>query len=120
MNKNIIASLNKIANSLDDINYSKEADLITNIMEKLAMRRKFDNAEIHSRNGHFEIYVFDADETPMRNKSFETFREAYIYAKKIAINVSPSAPIDEDLRQFNKEKLREIRERLQKLQEQEK
>jgi len=85
MNKRqIIASLNNIANSLDNSGFYKEANTITNLMKRLA-KEKYEFFMIEKIQGKYKILVRNAgqDFIPQPG-TFESEKEAIEKAKSIA------------------------------------
>jgi hypothetical protein len=85
MNKRqIIASLNNIANSLDNSGLFKEATSITNLMKRLA-KEKYEFFMIEKIQGKYKILVRNAgqDFIPQPG-TFESEKEAIEKAKSIA------------------------------------
>ena len=85
MNKRqIIASLNNIANSLDNSGLFKEATSITNLMKRLA-KEKYEFFMIQKIQGKYKILVRNAGQDFMPQPgTFESEKEAIEKAKSIA------------------------------------
>ena len=85
MNKRqIISSLNNIANSLDNSGLFKEANTITNLMKRLA-KEKYEFFIIEKIQGKYKILVRNAGQDFMPQPgTFESEKEAIEKAKSIA------------------------------------
>jgi hypothetical protein len=85
MNKRqIIASLNNIANTLDNSGLFKEATSITNLMKRLA-KEKYEFFMIEKIQGKFKILVRNAGQDYMPHPGvFESEEEALKEAKHVA------------------------------------
>ena len=85
MNKRqIISSLNNIANSLDNSGLFKEATSITNLMKRLA-KEKYEFFMIQKIQGKYKILVRNAGQDFMPQPgTFESEKEAIEKAKSIA------------------------------------
>ena len=125
--KTIIASLNNIANVLDDSGLFTQATSITNIMKRLAKEDKYEFFYVDkikdnsSGKDAFKVSVTnDRSKNPIpRGPSFETEEKATQYGKEIAYKKVPSKKTitpedDEKSKKIIEETKKKIKERLMK------
>ena len=110
--KQILASLNNIANNLDNNNLHQEANILTSIMKRLA-KEKYEFFVIKKIKDKFKIVSGNAGEDLMPQPwTFNTEREAIEKAKNIAEkDITDKKPITDKDREESlpaRDKIRQI------------
>lgn len=111
--KTIIASLNNIAETLDNTGLFVEASTLTNVMKRLAQEDKYEYFIIDKVKDKYKILVTNSlDKNPIpKGPLFDTEEKAIQEAKKIAYkNATDRKPITDKDREDAKPAIEKIRQ----------